>query len=361
MRRQLTVRSRISAGPTDPASRRGPQAPVARIRGVRIVVIGAGISGLACARRLRAAGREVVVVEKSRGPGGRLSTRRDGEDRYDHGAPDVGADPAPFARYRGRLAPGPEGRLVPVPRTSALPRAMAAGLDLRAATRAVAVRGGAVILEDGAILRARAVVVTAPAPQAAELLAEGSPALAARAAAVAYDPCWSVMARWDVPLPLPDALGPTGPLARAARESARPGRAPGERWVLQASAAWSAAHLEDDPAGVAAVLAWALHPAPPAALDAHRWRYATVRTPLGVPFLRDGDVFAAGDWCAGPRVVDALRSGEAAADALLEAQPTSAGAVSFSTVVSASSRSTSRGSTSPAPRCWVDSAPQATP
>lgn len=41
-----------------------------------VAVIGAGLSGLAAARRLMQEGRSVVVVEKSRGLGGRAATRR---------------------------------------------------------------------------------------------------------------------------------------------------------------------------------------------------------------------------------------------------------------------------------------------
>ena len=41
------------------------------------------------------------------------------------------------------------------------------------------------------------------------------------------------------------------PLAWAAREPSKPGRAAAERWVLHASPAWSREHLEDDADGVA--------------------------------------------------------------------------------------------------------------
>ena len=45
----------------------------------RVVVVGAGLSGLATALRLRGAGREVTVVERGAGPGGRAGVvRRDG-------------------------------------------------------------------------------------------------------------------------------------------------------------------------------------------------------------------------------------------------------------------------------------------
>ena len=42
----------------------------------RIAVIGAGIAGLSCATELQGAGVTVRIFEKSRGPGGRMSTRR---------------------------------------------------------------------------------------------------------------------------------------------------------------------------------------------------------------------------------------------------------------------------------------------
>ena len=42
----------------------------------RVAVVGAGIAGLAAARRLAAAGVEVTVFDKARRPGGRLATRR---------------------------------------------------------------------------------------------------------------------------------------------------------------------------------------------------------------------------------------------------------------------------------------------
>ncbi len=56
---------------------------------MKIGIIGAGISGLTAGRILARAGHEVVVFEKSRGSGGRMSTRRMGEKaqhRMDHGA-----------------------------------------------------------------------------------------------------------------------------------------------------------------------------------------------------------------------------------------------------------------------------------
>jgi renalase len=54
---------------------------------LRVAVVGAGISGLICAKRLQDHGFEVTVFEKSRSVSGRAATRR-GEPQlsFDHGA-----------------------------------------------------------------------------------------------------------------------------------------------------------------------------------------------------------------------------------------------------------------------------------
>lgn len=50
-----------------------------------VAVIGAGMAGLVCAQQLAMAGYTVVVVEKSRGLGGRVATRRLHGTCADHG------------------------------------------------------------------------------------------------------------------------------------------------------------------------------------------------------------------------------------------------------------------------------------
>ena len=52
----------------------------------RALVIGGGLAGLTAAGRLRDAGRDVVVVDKGRRPGGRANTREHDMHRFDHGA-----------------------------------------------------------------------------------------------------------------------------------------------------------------------------------------------------------------------------------------------------------------------------------
>lgn len=305
-------------------------------------VIGAGIAGLACARRLVAAGHAVRLFDKGRTAGGRVATRRTEEaGAFDHGAafftvrdPGFAAAIAPL-RAAGQVATwmrhDGEERLVGVPGMSALPRALAAGLDVVPATRIRSLghtpAGWALVDEAGGQHGPfGAVVVALPGPQAVALLGPLAPELAARAARATYAPCWTVLAAWPVPLPTAsDVYDHADPaMGWAAREPARPGRAGGERWVLHGAPAWSTDHLEDDPADVAAALLAAFARAvgtplpPPAFVKAHRWRHARVTRPLGEGCLAaPGGLVACGDWCLGPRIEAAWLSGVAAAERVL--------------------------------------------
>ena len=56
------------------------------LTGMKVIIIGAGISGCVCSQQLALAGHHVTVVEKGRGVGGRMATRRMDGARIDHGA-----------------------------------------------------------------------------------------------------------------------------------------------------------------------------------------------------------------------------------------------------------------------------------
>lgn len=302
-----------------------------------IVIIGAGMAGLACARRLADAGLAAIVLDKGRGIGGRVATRRVGDLQFDHGAQYVNAHDAGFAAVLHSLGDSVAGwqdgtgrtHNVGVPGMSAIPKALGVGLDIRQNARV------ARLVQDGdgwmlklvtSAMRAAQVVVTVPAPQVADLLG-AEHLLAAAVAPVRLAPCLTLMAAVTAPAPFITRQDADDPLAWIAQDSAKPGRPQGQDtlWVAQADEAFSRAHLEDTPTEIAAHMLPLLcdrlgvTPDQVTHAEAHRWRYARVTQALGQPFLcsPDATLYLGGDWCIGPRVEAAWTSGTAIADDIL--------------------------------------------
>lgn len=322
-----------------------------------VAVIGAGLSGLSCAHRLLAAGYSVHLFEKSRGPAGRMSTRRAEDDagpwQCDHGAQYFTArDPAfraevarweaagAAARWDARLASfdgsawstpqTPLARFVGTPRMTAPAAWLASSLGnagvlqlqttvqrierTPAGWRVASAEHGEHAPTYGAV------VLAVPAPQAAQLLAPVSPAATALAHSARMRGSWAVMLRFAAPVPMDwdGAFINTGPLRWVARDSSKPGRQGQETWLLHASPEWSEAHIEDDAAAVTTALVEAFNalggPAPLAA-TAHRWRYADTEPPLTPGCWWDGTLHLgmAGDWLHGGKVEGAWLSGQAVA------------------------------------------------
>src|SRR5688572_19028620 len=80
--------------------------PEASMNVVSVAVIGAGLAGLACARRLAEAGVHARVFEAQRAPGGRLATRRFALASFDHGAQYLTATDAGVDRVLQAAAAG---------------------------------------------------------------------------------------------------------------------------------------------------------------------------------------------------------------------------------------------------------------
>ncbi|MBI1302645.1 MAG: FAD-dependent oxidoreductase [Phycisphaera sp.] len=334
-----------------------------RTRPWRVAVIGAGIAGAACARTLAEHGVEVVVFEKSRGAGGRMSTRRGEAGEFDHGAQYFTARDTRFAQrvsswiddgvvaeWRARFAAvragcvevlAPPPRFVAVPRMNALCAWLLAGpgvvLRTESAVASIARTGRRWALSIGAESDEFDVVLsTAPAAQTAALLREAAPGLAACATREVMRPVWALMwaSRGRVELPFDHAEIEHGALAWVSRVSSKPGRAQDgvDRWVVLAKDAWSEVHLEETPDAIAPRLAQAFAelsaslgvtaPEPHHAL-AHRWRFALASLGAGGGALFDADlgIGLAGDWRRGTRVEDAYLSGVALAGRALGEWP----------------------------------------
>jgi predicted NAD/FAD-dependent oxidoreductase len=331
-------------------------------------IIGAGIAGITCARTLLQAGHQVTVFEKSRGVGGRMSTRSTPFGSFDHGTQYFTVRDARFAQAietapgvckpwsanavrvldaMGRVVeaalPHRESHWVAKPGMNALVKAWAQPLEgqiqlgakvLRIARDALNKKHWQLHTEgedesgnktNHVFAGFDGVLLAQPPLQAQELLRTSNlaPAMVKPLNAVQVAPCWTLMVAF------PNAaqsitLGPQWNAARSnhhrvawlARESSKPGRNQLERWTIQASAAWSQEHLEDAPERVQAKLLKAFSEitgirATPAHADVHRWRYAKTLHPLGKTHLWDAKqgLGICGDWCIGHRAEDGFVSG----------------------------------------------------
>lgn len=330
----------------------------------KTAVVGSGMAGIACAQALREAGRDVIVFDKGRGPGGRVASRRIEGATFDHGAQfirprDAGfndwlhklSDAGSAARWNlpehaGTSEAGPHTPVwVGTPDMNALLAELSESLNVVQSTNIQALtrsREGWVLTTSrgGQLGPFGSLVVTIPAPQAIGLIA---PVVGEEFSAlndVTYAPCMTAMAAFETALDdIPDAARQTspsqgsgtlpadGPIGWIARTNSKPGRGhPLDAWVIQANPEWSSAHADDEKPAIAAALFEAFRNQFPSAgrqqpvyLEGHRWRYALVTNPVGSPCLADKTIglAVAGDGLIGPRVEAAFLSGRAAAAEVL--------------------------------------------
>jgi len=332
-----------------------------------IAIIGAGMAGVTCARTLRQAGHQVTLFEKSRGLGGRMATRTSAYGSFDHGAqyftvrdprfelairtaPGVckpwAANAVRVLDPNGRVIeaglPGGEPHWVATPGMNGLVKAWAAPLvadgQVHLLTHVNQIMADP-LRKNGWQLQTETVdggqqvfagfdrvILAIPSEQANVLLkASALSKLGAALTNVQVDPCWTLMLAYPQAVhPGLITLGPQWSAARSthhriawmARESSKPGRERIERWTVQASAAWSAEHLNDTPDRISGKLIKAFAEitgirATPAYAQVQRWVYAKTKQPLGQSHLwfADKGIGVCGDWCLGHRVEDAFVSG----------------------------------------------------
>ncbi|MBN1476851.1 FAD-dependent oxidoreductase [Candidatus Sumerlaeota bacterium] len=317
-----------------------------------VLVVGAGIAGLMAARRLRERGITVTVVDKARGVGGRLATRRFGGGVYDHGAQFVTVESEDF---RERMAPwiergvllewsrgfmGSDGsfpndrfpRLRGRSGMTALPKALAEGLDVRLNTQVQRVSWRGHFWEARTTgdeeLVADALILTAPVPQALALIDAGNFEVPAatrhRLDAITYDPCLAVMARIAGPsrLPRPGAIELAGePLAWIA-DNHRKGISPGAHAVtIHAGPQFSRDRWDESDEAISSEILATAAPwlgAEVRESQLKRWRYAQATRPSDAPCCvvhPHPPLVLAGDGFSGGGVERAALSGESAANA----------------------------------------------
>ena len=311
---------------------------------MKIGVIGAGISGLVCARFLRKEGHEVTVLEKSRSLGGRCATRKFGDHVVDHGLQYFTLRD-PEIRKEVEAVAGPELRKLTAPILQAEPkgsvyregeerfylrsgnnrlgRMLAEGLEVATETEVPKVekswRKWKVAGREF-----DAVVSCAPWPQSSALLG-------IKISDPGYDPCLTVLLEYQVgraagegAYARVDASG-QDPLAWIACENVKEGRvAEGcTVYVIQASPEYSRQHLEQNPEYWASDLqvllekTWNLDPAKRASVFAHRWRYARRREGAPSPEDLPKGFFLCGDSWTDSRLESVWKNGKLTTEKVL--------------------------------------------
>lgn len=318
------------------------------------LILGAGLAGLNAARLLHDAGRPVIVVDKGRGVGGRMATRRFGDGRFDHGAQFFTVRDPAFAAQVARWqeagdaalwslgfpnGDGPAADGHPRYRGAAGmtsgPKAVAAGLDVRLDTRVTSVRRDGnqwlLDLEGGEPLRGTALLLTPPVPQSLALLDAGGVALPAplrdQLSSVTYAPCLSLLVLLDGPsgVPAPGGLQLGGEPIFWIGDNQQKGISTVPALTIHGGPEYSRSRFGLDTALIAAELLRAARPWLGSAVrgwQLQRWRYSLPLTPRPERFLAlpaGPPLLFAGDAFGGPRVEGAALSGLAAGEALLAA------------------------------------------
>ncbi len=326
-----------------------------------VLVIGAGLAGLAFAGDAARAGLRVRVVDKARGPGGRASTKRfeGGAGRADHGAQYFTARGERLRALAeawtaegglrawshgfpvwdaGSVQPRPAGhpRYAPTDGMNALPKRLADGLNVTTGTRIARLERDAATgiwtatADDGRTFAARRVVLNMPPAQIIPLVAADSFVDTAPLARVTFWPTWAVIFPLETDLAGADwpALEVRHPvlawLSRDHTKRANPLDAP-PVLVAHPQGHWSVEHLEDDPADVVRQVRAAVEEVAgqPLVLRGEavpfRWRYSQPIDPYPAKHFFDPDLGLGwcGDWCGGPKVEGALTSGWSLAEAML--------------------------------------------
>ena len=314
-------------------------------KGKRVVVIGAGVAGLACARELSRAGNGAmvgaIVLDKGRGVGGRCATRRaevQGFEKpvlFDHG-------PARFERLPKPLHDELERAGVIeadtyavdqfrcVAGNSSLCRYLADGLDVRTGVEVKSVeRVGEtwkLVDQQEKTVEADLLILAIPVDQVRVLLT--GQAFESELANVRMKPVWAGLVALDSPV----KLMPDGVVIGAVNVMRDP-----RAVVLHATDAWTRANLERTAEEAIALMMGSLESANcdvrgrVVYASAHRWRYALTDVPLGKAYLWDEPtrLGVCGDWCqtwcqgssqGSAGVSDAAASGLAMAAAVLARQ-----------------------------------------
>jgi predicted NAD/FAD-dependent oxidoreductase len=319
------------------------------------LIIGAGISGLLAGQILSRAGHPVTILEKSRGVGGRMATRRIKNGVFDHGAQFFTVRDPQFQNWVDRWLR--QGKAVEWTRSfsksdliseanghpryrgangmTAIPKVLSQDLDIRLQTHVKSIsRNGElwrVEVEDSKIFDTSQLILTAPVPQSLHMLKTGGVVLPAvelqRLQSIQYHPCIAVLVLLKNPSNIPPPGGiklDSNPIQWLA-DNAQKGISPKSTAVtIHAAADFSRQNFDQNADQLAETLITAAKPWLGDDIQdwqLHKWRYSQPAQIVSERFLEIPDLpslFFVGDGFGGPRVEGAALSGMAVAFQLLE-------------------------------------------
>ena len=317
------------------------------------VIVGAGIAGMLAATDLEAAGKRVLVLEKGRGLGGRMATRRWEGAVFDHGAQFFTArDPRFRERVEEWIGLGlvepwyefPEGEVHyrGVPSMTSVAKHLAANLNnvvrrecLVEAVRRMVDGRWEVTLAGGELVSGRTLLMTAPVPQSLALLDAGGVGIdgdaRARLEGIEFHKCIAAMAILDGPSALTMyggslKLHDQEPIQWMA-DNQRKGVSPEVPSVtIHSTPAFAEAHWNSpDEERLPPLLEAAADYLKATVMSAHghRWGFSQPKAAFGEEAFvdRDRGLAIAGDGLAGGRVEGAALSGMVAGELLGAVSP----------------------------------------
>lgn len=296
-----------------------------------IAIIGAGISGLTCAQKLKASDAfKISVFEKSRGAGGRMSTRRSPPYQFDHGFQYSTRPLLNSTNEQLHLAAWGE-YFVPTPSANTLCKQIGESLDLHfeAEIDLIKAKGHQWSLsqKDQDHGPFDALIFTAPPVQTYNLLpldiSFKKEILKANMA-----PCIALMVGFERNLQCPwNFLRPkSSSVAWISQDSTKPGRdASRSTFVVHSTPEWATAKLDQDLSVTEHQLfqeflnITGFTKEDAQFVKVHRWRYALTSTAIGKTHLWDDskNIGACGDWLLGNSIHDAIRSAEQLAQTII--------------------------------------------
>ncbi|MBR9977471.1 MAG: FAD-dependent oxidoreductase [Bacteroidetes bacterium] len=317
------------------------------------LIVGAGIAGLMAARELSRKGIQVLVLDKARGVGGRMATRRFEDAVFDHGTQyftssspwfqariaewiddgiteewfrirtyEMDARFVSAARYRGK------------PAMTSIPKLLATGLNVQAGDRVTRLWSENncwhVSTEQGLHHSASTCILTPPVPQTLELLAaseiEIESSMEEALMDLVYEPCLTLLAICEATPTLPEdgVLEFERGNLRRIMDNQRKGISPDVPAItIHATGAFSTIHFSTDDETVVRLLLEETLPIIRCGVRSwqlHRWRYSQILTPHPASFLQLYDrptLAVAGDAFGVNGVEGAARSGMEAANMIL--------------------------------------------